>query len=99
MKPDEFMDLNNLSEFIGDMFYKKIKNAILNNWESASIFVTFPTDKDPSIQGVIFKLEKPQFSSFLTSYLKKCEVDEKYEVCSDIISTINILESSDVKTK
>jgi hypothetical protein len=82
----EFMDLKDQNHlFLGDLIYKKVKYAILENLDKAVLFTMFPGDSDSSSQGVIFTLNKEQFPQFLNSYLRRCELEELYEVCLEIL--------------
>lgn len=79
----DLKDQNHL--FLGDLIYKKVKDAILDNLDKAVLFTMFPSDSDSSSQGVVFTLEKEQFPQFLSGYLTRCESEELYEVCSEIL--------------
>jgi len=82
----EFMDLKNQDHlFLGDLVYKKVKSAILDNLDKAILFTMFPSDSDSQSQGVIFTLDKEQFPQFLKGYLTRCESDERYEICMEIL--------------
>jgi hypothetical protein len=82
----EFMDLTNQNnQYLGDLIYKKVKHSILYNLDSAVLFTMFPTETESSAQGVVFTLDRNQFQQFLDGYLKRCESEEMYEVCSEII--------------
>lgn len=82
----EFMDLTNQdNQYLGDLVYRKIKNAILYNLDQATLFTMFPTDIESSPQGIVFTLERSQFPQFLEGYLRRCESEEMYEVCSEIL--------------
>lgn len=82
----EFMDLRNQNnQYLGDLIYKKVRHAILYNLDSAVLFTMFPTETETSAQGVVFTLNKDQFLQFLDGYLKRCENEEMYEICSEIL--------------
>jgi hypothetical protein len=82
----EFMDLKDQNHlFLGDLIYKKVKDAILDNLDKAVLFTMFPSDSDSSSQGVLFTLDREQFPQFLNGYLSRCESEELYEVCSEIL--------------
>lgn len=82
----EFMDLTNQNDqYLGDLIYQKVKHAILYNLDQALLFTMFPSDSDSTSQGILFTLDRGQFPQFLESYLKRCEYEEMYEVCSEIL--------------
>jgi hypothetical protein len=82
----EFMDLKDQNHFfLGDLIYNKVKDAILDNLDKAILFTMFPSDSDSTSQGVIFTLDREQFPQFLNSYLRRCESEELYETCSEIL--------------
>jgi hypothetical protein len=82
----EFMNLSNQNnQYLGDLIYKKVRYAILYNLDSAVLFTMFPTENESSSQGFVFTLPRNQFYQFLDEYLKRCEENERYEICSEII--------------
>lgn len=87
----EFMDLTNQNnQYLGDLIYKKVKHAILYNLDQAVLFTMFPSDSDATSQGIVFTLNREQFPQFLDSYLRRCEKDEMYEVCSEILDLLEL---------
>jgi hypothetical protein len=82
----EFMDMkDNEGPFLGDLIYPKVKEAILENYEEASLFTLIPTDNKEYPDGIVFTLDRDQFSIFLENYLKLCEEEEQYERCLEIL--------------
>lgn len=79
-------------EYLGDLFYEKVKSAISKDRDLASLFTS--VDNDPNNPGTsqIFmcSVESEKFPMFLQEYLKWCESREEYEKCTDIMS-LNIL--------
>lgn len=71
---------------LGDAIYKKVKEAILENYERIEIFTLLSRSEEASaVSGVIFSLDREQFPIFLESYLKVCEGREEYEKCREIL--------------
>ena len=82
----EFMDMqDNEGPFLGDLIYPKVKEAILENLEEANLFTLIPTDNEEYPDGIVFSLDRNQFSIFLEHYLKMCEENELYERCLEIL--------------
>lgn len=93
------MEFENVNDFslqnserliLGDLLYSKIKGAILNDEEKATLFMMLPISPETNSQGVVFTVDKNQFPIFLDKYLMICESEELYELCAEIV---------DLKTK
>lgn len=89
----DFIDIEDKSGmYLGDLFYEKIKSAIIEDLDLASLFTS--VDNDPNNPGTsqIFMctIYSEKFPMFLKEYLKWCESREEYEKCSDIIN-LNVL--------
>ena len=86
----EFENLNSFSLknseslILGNLLYSKIKGAIINEEDKATIFIMHPLDPETNSEGVVFTVDKKQFGIFLDKYLKICETEEAYELCQEI---------------
>jgi hypothetical protein len=82
----EFMDMQDKEgPFLGDLIYPKVKEAILENYDTAFLFTLIPTDNEDYPDGIVFSLDREQFHIFLDNYLKMCEEKELYERCIEIL--------------
>ena len=82
----EFMDMQDKEgPFLGDLIYPKVKEAILENYDTAFLFTLIPTDNEDYPDGIVFSLGREQFHIFLDNYLKMCEENELYERCTEIL--------------
>lgn len=70
---------------LGDLIFNKIKQAILEKNEKATLFMMIPVSGETKAEGVVFTIDKNQFPIFLDRYLKICESEEMFELCSEII--------------
>jgi len=95
------IDIDSFSEFfeikdpqgnyLGDLFYFRVKEAIEKNKSKASIYSKFEG------KGIfVCSLDKDRFDIFLRAYLRRCEDREEYEMCSEIC---NLIESSRYETR
>jgi hypothetical protein len=85
----DFIDIKDKSGmYLGDLFYEKVKSAIMKDRDMASLFTS--ADNDPNNPGTyqIFmcSIYSEEFPIFLREYLSWCETREEYERCSDIIN-------------
>ena len=87
------MEFENLSNFslknsesllLGNLLYTKIKGAIINEEDKATLFIMYPLYPETNSKGVVFTVDKNQFGIFLDKYLKICETEEEYELCREI---------------
>lgn len=81
---DRFQFEDSEKRILGELLYDKIKGAILNKEDKAILFMLL-SSSDSDSPGVIFTIGKDQFSIFLDRYLKACETEELYELCSEIV--------------
>lgn len=70
---------------LGDLLFRKIKQAILEKRDKATIFMMIPVSSETKTEGVVFTVDQNQFPIFLDRYLKICESEEMFELCSEII--------------
>ena len=70
---------------LGDLIYSRIKQAILENQDKATIFMMIPVSAETKAEGIVFTIDQNQFPIFLDRYLKICESEEMFELCSEII--------------
>lgn len=87
----EFMDMKDEGPFLGNLIYPKVKEAILENYQCASLFTLIPSDNKEYPDGIVFTLDKYQFPIFLEKYLKLCEDEEQYERCLEILDLQEII--------
>lgn len=71
---------------LGDLIFSKIKSAILQKEDKATLFMMIPVSPETKVEGVVFTIDQNQFPIFLDRYLEICEKEEMYELCSEIIS-------------
>ena len=78
--------------YLGDLFYDKVKSAIIKDKDLASLFTSVGNDPDDPDTTQIFmcSIYSEKFHIFLREYLKWCEAREEYEKCTDIME-LNIL--------
>ena len=87
----ELEDINSFSLLspekliLGDFLYARIKEAILKGEEKATLFIATPILTDTSAEGIVFTVDKNQFPIFLDKYLKMCESEELFELCTEIL--------------
>ncbi len=82
---DNFPLLSPEKLILGDLIFNKIKQAILDKQDKATLFMMIPVSPETKVEGVVFTIDKNQFPIFLDRYLKICENEEMYELCSEII--------------
>lgn len=85
----DFIDIKDKSGmYLGDLFYKEVKSAIMKDMDLASLFTSVDNDPNNSGTSQIFmcSIYSEKFPIFLQEYLKWCEDREEYEKCLDIMN-------------
>jgi hypothetical protein len=96
MEEEEYYEINDFMgsiddnrKFLEDLVFNKIKKSIEENTDKVCLFTIFSNESD---EETSFYLDKSEYKSFLLSYLKASESREEYEVCSNILEILSLLE-------
>jgi hypothetical protein len=89
----DFIDIKDKGGiYLGDLFYERIKIALIKKKNIASLFTSVDNDPNNPETSQIFmcSVGSEDFPIFLQEYLSWCETREEYEKCLDIMN-LNIL--------